>query len=112
MLGLPFWAASIIANLAIIVCEYVNRTSADLPSALVRTWPLIVLAQVCLWAAWNGAPSLMIAWAVFFIGSSLARLLLVTTVLGEPIRLAYVLAGVAIMGLGSFVVKLGTEVPK
>lgn len=112
MLGLPFWAASIIANLAIIVCEYVNRTSADLPSALVRTWPLIVVAQVCLWAAWNGAPSLMVAWAVFFLGSSLARLLMVTLVLGEPIRLSAVLLGVALMGAGSYVVKLGTEVSK
>lgn len=112
MPALPFWAASIVANFAIIWCEYLNRTSADFSSALVRTWPFIILAQYCLWAAWNKAPSLMVAWAVFFVGSSLARVLMVTTVLGEPIRLPWVVLGVSMMGAGSYAIKLGTEAAK
>lgn len=112
MPAVPFWVASIVANVAIISCEYVNRTSVDLSSALVRTWPLIIVAQVCLWAAWNGAPSLYVAWGIFFLGSSLARLTLVTMVLGEPVRLPWIILGVGLMGVGSFVLKLGTEAAK
>lgn len=109
MPALPWWAASLVANVTIIAVEYLNRTQPDLWSALVRTWPLILVAQVCIFWAWNGAPSLLLAWAVFFVGSSLARLVMVTGVLGESYQAGWVLLGITLLGLGSLAIKQGVQ---
>lgn len=106
---MPWWiAASLMANAAIISVEYLNRTEPTLGSALVRTWPMIILAQVCLYFSWHHAPSLMVAWAVFALGNSMMRLAMVGCILGEPMKTAWTLAGIAAMVGGSYLVKLGT----
>ncbi len=106
---MPWWiATSLLANAAIISVEYLNRQQPDLGSALMRTWPLIILAQVCLYFSWHYAPSLMVAWATFALGNSLMRLVMVGSALGEPMKMTWTVGGIALMMLGSYLVKVGT----
>jgi len=105
----PWWVvAALLANCSIVGVEYLNRTQPDLQSALMRTWPLIVLGQVCIFYAWHYAPSLLMAWAVFALGNSLMRVAMVTAVLGEPAKLTWVFLGISLMFAGSYAVKVGT----
>jgi hypothetical protein len=107
---MPYWVlANLLANASIMCVEYLNRTQPDLPAALLRTWPLIVVGQVCLWYSWKHAPSLLLCWAVFSVGNSLMRLALVTSILGEPTRMPWVLGGIGLMFGGSYLVKVGTQ---
>lgn len=105
---LPWWAVSLISNVAIIATEYLNRTSPTLWAAWSRTWPLILVAQAGLWFSYRHAPTLMVAWVVFTTGNSAIRLLMAATVLGEPFRPQWALLGAGCMVAGSFCVKRAT----
>lgn len=107
---MPWWLASLAANAAIITIEYLNRTSVDgLGGTLSRTWWLIALAQSFLFFAYNGAPSLMVAWVVFTIGNSLMRLVMAGTILNEPLSYLWAGAGVAAMSVASYCIKQATS---
>lgn len=108
---LPWWAVSLASNVAIIATEYVNRTSPTLWGAWSRTWPLILVAQAGLWFSYRHAPSLLAAWIVFTCGNSAIRLLMAATVLGEPFRAPWALAGAALMVLASWCIKRATMGP-
>jgi hypothetical protein len=108
---MPAWswiAAALVSNVAIITVEYLNRTQPSLLSAAKHTWLLIIMAQAGLYYTWHYAPHLMVAWAVFAVGNSLMRLLMVSCVLHAPMNFWVVTLGVLLMFGGSLVVKLGT----
>ena len=101
----PWWVISLISNVAIIATEYINRTSPSIGAAVRKTWPLILLAQACLFFSYNRAPSLLAAWIVFTIGNSAMRLTMAATVLDEPLKLKWALAAAALMVAGSYCIK-------
>ena len=108
---MTWWVASLVSNACIVMVEYLNRTAppGDLVAALKNTWPLIAVAQVCLFYSFNGAPHLMIAWLVFALGNSTMRMGMVYTT-GQPIgSWPLVLAGVTGMLACSYVLKLGLK---
>jgi uncharacterized membrane protein HdeD (DUF308 family) len=89
--------------------EFINRTTpGGWLHALPRSALLIVVAQWCLYRCWNGAPHWMIAWVLFALVNSIMRVALVYFVSGENVNnWWHVLAGVATMLLGSFLIKEG-----
>lgn len=103
---MPWWVWSIVANLAINVIEFLNRTGgfATPLVAFRTTGPLIILAQVGLFYAWKGAPSMMLAWACFSAMNSLMRLVSNHYFVGEPLSVQG-WAGCALMFAGMYVVK-------
>ena len=105
----PWWVASIIANFTIAGVEYLNRAGgfANFGDALLRTWPLIIVAQFGLFYAWRDAPSFMFAWAFFTSGNLLLRLISTQFAVGEPLTLTTTL-GVSLMFGGAYLVKVGS----
>lgn len=98
--------ASIMANASIAVVEYQNRAGGfeSICQALPTTLPFIVIAQVGLFYAWNGAPSFMTAWAFFTAGNLGLRLISNHFLVGETLNLAGWL-GVAMVVAGAQIVK-------
>lgn len=106
---MPWWiAASVVANVAIIITEYLNRSTAGLGNALMHTWPFILTAQVCLYFAWRTAPSLLLVWAVFTLGNSIMRIAMVGLWLHEPLKWTWIVLGISLMFVGSYAIKMGT----
>ena len=108
-LPVPWWLLSLVSNVAIIATEYLNRKQPTLLSAWGRTWPLILVAQACLYFSYNRAPSLLTAWIVFTVGNSIIRLTMAGTVLGEPFKPHWAFAGAALMAVASYCVKMATS---
>ena len=104
-----WWAASLIANVAIQRTEYLNRMSGaeHFLSQLPQTWWLILIAQWGLFNSWSGAPSLMIAWAWFTCVNNLVRLGSAQWALGESPN-AYVILGTGMMFAAAWIVKMGS----
>ncbi len=98
--------ASLVANVAIIVTELLNRgATGGWMSVLPKTAPLILVAQFCLFRAFNGAPHWLMAWAVFTVGNSAMRIMTVRF-FGEPVaNWYYAIFGIAVMIGGAFLVK-------
>jgi hypothetical protein len=96
------------ANAAIIAVECLNRTQPSLGDAMLRTWPLIVVAQVGLYFTWHHAPHMMMAWVVFSVGNSIMRVVATGSILGEPMKLGWIALGIGLMFAGSFAIKQGT----
>ena len=108
--AIPWWACSILSNVSIIAVEYLNRYSGggSWLLALRYTWPLIILAQWCLWRSWSAAPHWLTAWMVFTVGNSLMRVAAVGLFgAGEVASWHRVVAGIGTMVLGSFILKGG-----
>ena len=105
----PWWAASIMANVSIMFVEYLNRAGgfASFFDAIKVTAPLIFVAQIGLFYAWRDAPSLMFAWAFFTVGNTLLRLVNTTYLAGEPLGWT-TLAGVSVMFGGACLIKAGS----
>lgn len=103
--------ASLVSNAAIIATEYLNRTATGTwATVLPKTFPLIVIAQYCLFKAFNGAPHWLIAWGVFTIGNSVMRIGAVATfVPGEVTSWARAIIGVGIMMVGALLIKSGLK---
>lgn len=106
---IPWWVASLLSNAAIILTEYLNRSSTSgWLEVLPRTAPLILIAQWGLFVCFNGAPSWFQAWMFFTIGNSAMRVLAVYFMQGHEIAsVGYVGLGISIMLMGSFVLKEG-----
>ncbi len=104
-----WWMASILANVAIGVVEYLNRTAgyANFGTAILHTLPFVAAAQLGLFYAWRDAPSFMIAWAVFTVGNSLLRMVNAQFFVGEPMSWATV-AGISVMFGGVYLIKVGS----
>jgi hypothetical protein len=104
-----WWVASLVANGAIMGIEYANReATAGWTSVLPVTVPLIILAQWCLFVAFNGAPSWLWAWAVFTVGNCLMRLMIVGFIPHEaPTNWVAVLCGCTLMLGGTYLLKQG-----
>ncbi len=105
---MSWWVASLISNVCIIVIEYLNREAdGTFWDVLPRTALPIGIAQFCLFQSFNGAPHWMMAWVVFILGNATMRVVMVQ-VTGQPISSwSLILAGVAIILGGSFVLKQG-----
>lgn len=108
MFFVPWWTASLISNVAIIFTEYMNRaTPGGWGAALPKTFVPIVLAQWCLYVAFNGAPHWLAAWAFFTIGNSLMRVVAVYYFGGAVGSWAHVMLGITVMLGGAFLLKEG-----
>ena len=106
---MPWWMSSILANALIMLIEYLNRTGnyANFFEAAKYTGLPIILAQWCLWGAWSGAPSLMVAWGFFFGGNVLIRYCM-TFYIGETPNLM-VTVGTLVACAGVAMIKWGTH---
>ena len=107
---MPWWIASLIANAAVIGVEYLNHAGGygSWHATLLRTGPLIVVAQWGLYRAFSGTDHWLAAWAVFTLGNAVMRLAGVGLLVGNQIgSWVYVTLGVAIMIGGSFILKEG-----
>ncbi len=105
---LPWWAWSVVSNFAILFVEFQYRKGgfASYFDALpVIILPILVL-QCGLFYTFRDAPSYMLGWAVYFVGSALLRFVTAALV-GEPASLTTV-CGVMLIALGAYVVKLGS----
>lgn len=109
MIVIPWWVASLLANVAIMFVEYFNRVSpAGWMHALPYTIIPIIIAQWGLWKAFSGSPHWMIAWAVFTIGNAVMRLGAVALFGPDKVGNWYVTVGaVVIMIFGGLVLKRG-----
>lgn len=104
---MTWWMWSIVANFMIVLVEAVNRTATVGPlETLPKTFLPIALMQIALFYAWQGAPSLMMAWAFLTVGSAVLRVLTVRFVVGEPVGLL-VVAGVMVMIAGGRLISMG-----
>lgn len=103
---MAWWIASLIANVAIIGTEYLNRhATGGWLSVLPQTFPLIVVAQFCLFRAFNDAPHWFMAWAVFTVGNSIMRVSAVG-LMGEKVASwPIALASITVMMCGAFLMK-------
>lgn len=107
---IPWWAASLLANACIMGVEYFNHAGGfgSWGQTLIRTAPLIIVAQWGLYHSFSGATHWLMAWAFFSIGNAIMRVAAVTLLQGNQIgSLAHVMIGVAVMILGSLVLKEG-----
>ncbi len=106
-----WWVASLISNGAIIFTEYTNRSATGgWASALPYTFLPIMLAQFCLFRAFNGAPNWFMAWIVFTIGNAVMRVAAVQVMAGHEVKSwAFSLLGIAVMIGGSFILKVGLK---
>ena len=105
---MPWWIMSVVANVAIIATEYMNRTApagAGWGPTLLKTAPLILLAQFCLFRAFNGAPHWFTAWAVFTVGNSIMRVGAVSLSDDSVGNWPLATLAVGIMVSGAFVLK-------
>lgn len=103
---MTWWIASLISNVAIIWTEYINRhATGTWASVLPQTFFLIVIAQYCLFRAFNGASHWFMAWAVFTVGNSIMRVSAVG-LMGEEVKSwPLALAAIAVMMGGAFLMK-------
>lgn len=108
-LPIPWWVLSLVSNVAIIATEYMNRQQPTLLEAWARTWPLILVAQACLYFSYNRAPALLTAWIVFTVGNSIIRLTMASTFLGEPFKAHWAVSGAFFMAVASYCVKMATS---
>ena len=102
---IPWWLSSIVANVAIAAIEYLNRAGGydSFWSAVLRTGPLIVVAQWGLFGAWNHAPSFLLAWAVFTAGNCVIRMASSHYMVGERLNI-WTIAGAALIMGGAYVI--------
>ena len=108
--SIPWWAASLIANAAIIGIEYLNHAGGygSWHLTLIRTGGLIVIAQWALYRSFSGAEHWLTAWAVFAIGNAIMRMLGVGLLAGNQIgSWNHVMLGTAVMIGGSWILKEG-----
>lgn len=106
---MPWFVASMLSNVCIILVEYINRgADGNFWQTLPYTGLPILLAQWCLFQAWNGAPHWMTAWVVFVIGNSIMRVVAVQLGAVDEIgHWPHVLLGITVMLAGSLLVKEG-----
>lgn len=106
-------AASLLANVAIIATEYLNRGAPDgrnFLGQLLYTAPLILVAQFGLFYSWKHAPAWFVAWIVFTVGNSIMRVVAVWyTHDFEVGSWALTLGGIMCMLAGSYIVKQGVS---
>lgn len=107
---MPWWVASLLANICIMGVEYFNHAGGygSWMRTLPRTGPLILVAQWGLYRAFSESPNWMMAWAVFTLGNAVMRVAANAVLAGNQIgSWLHVLTGVAVMMLGSLVLKGG-----
>jgi hypothetical protein len=105
MMMLPWWAWSVVANVAIAGIEFTNRTGgfANPGQAFNRTWVLILISQAGLFYSWRYAPSFMWAWAVFTSGNIILRVLSSHFLVGETLTWKVGLGVILVLAGGQFV---------
>ena len=105
---IPWWVASLVANVCIVRIEFINRTvDGNFLDVLPQTWWMIAIAQWGLFNSWNGAHSMMIAWAGFTAMNNVMRLASVQWAVGEPPSLLTAV-GSAGMFLCAYLIKMGS----
>jgi hypothetical protein len=111
---IPWWAASVVANIAIAVVEYFNHTAgaemAWWSLLLRRTGVPIIVAQWALFEAWRGNPHMLSAWAIFTMGNAVMRMISVRLFLdGEVGDWGWTTLGASCMVAGTLMIKMGAK---
>jgi len=106
--AIPWWAYSILANLAIACVEYTNRTAKfdHFGEQIWAMWPLILVSQFGLFYTWRDGPSFMYAWAFFTTGNIACRVVSSHFFVGEKLTMM-VGFGIALIILGGHFVREG-----
>ena len=107
---LPWWAAGLLANMAVCFVEYFNRTrgAGGWLAVLPYSLPFIIIGQWALYRSWHGAPTMMIAWAYFTLGNNVIRLASSYWMVRETYDWRVPL-GCAVMFGGSMLIKAGMK---
>jgi hypothetical protein len=105
---IPWWAYSLLASASAASIEMFMRGQPTLLDAWARIWPLVLLLQTCLYFSYNGAPSLLGAWIVFTIATSMMRLGVAWFILAEAIKLPWALVGMTLAALAALAIKRAT----
>jgi len=107
----PVWWVWVLVSLAtsctLIGVEFLNRTSeTGLLNTLMRTGPLIAVAQVGLYCVFNWAPSWLMAWVVFSLTNAVLRGAAAHFFAQEPIGWGG-FVGISLMMLGALAIHKG-----
>lgn len=105
---IPWWVWSLVSNVAVAIVEYQNRTGgfANPVQAFTRTGPALLLMQIALFYNWRDAPKFMLAWAAFFFGNCIVRVISAHFFVGEPISFNTAI-GILLVGIGFHVIRSG-----
>ncbi|HIK59891.1 MAG TPA: hypothetical protein EYF98_04285 [Planctomycetes bacterium] len=85
--------------------EYISRTTDNVTDALIRSAPLVLLSQYCLYYIFSSGSSIMAAWITFTIAMSVSRLLNSMFVLREDLSIPWLLVGITMMTLSGLCIK-------
>jgi len=102
--------ASLLSNICIMGVEYLNHAGGygSWAQTLLRTGPLIIVAQWGLYHAFSHSKHWLTAWAVFTIGNAVMRAASVAFFAGNQVgSWGHVLIGIAVMIGGSLLLKGG-----
>lgn len=104
--SVTWWVGLVLADLAIMRIEYLNRVGdyGHFGAVLLDTWWLILIVQYGLFCGYKFAPTFMLAWGVYFAMSVLLRFF-TSYAVGEPTTWATFI-GTAIIVVGAAVIKL------
>ena len=108
---MPWYAASLVANVCIILVEFINRGAVgNFWQTLPYTGLPILVAQWCLFTSWSGAPHWMAAWVMFVIGNSIMRVVAVHAFAGHEVgSWWFTTGGILVILCGSLLVKEGLQ---
>ncbi|NJK89144.1 MAG: hypothetical protein HC923_06875 [Myxococcales bacterium] len=112
MTSWPYWwiAASLLANVAMIANEVLNRQSPTFLDAIKVTFIPILIGQVLLWYLFRHAPSsLLTAWIAFSIGNSVLRLTASSVILREPVDLRWATVACFLMLMAGLCIRRATS---
>jgi hypothetical protein len=98
---------SLATSCTLIGVEFLNRTSdSGLLNTLLRTAPLIALAQVGLYYVFNWAPSWQLGWVIFSLTNAILRAAAAHFLAHEPIGWGG-FVGISLMVLGALAIHKG-----
>lgn len=104
------WAwmlVSLVTSCTLIGVEFLNRTSdSGLLNTLLRTAPLIALAQVGLYYVFHWAPSWLLGWVIFSLTNAVLRVSVAHFWAHEPIGWGG-FVGVSLMMMGALAIHKG-----
>jgi len=95
----------LIAVTSISGIEYISRTTGNVTDALIKSAPLVLLSQYCLYYIFSSGSSIMAAWITFTIAMSASRIVNSVFVLREDLSFPWLLAGITMMTLSGLCIK-------
>jgi hypothetical protein len=94
-----------IAVVCISSIEYISRTTASMPNAMLKSAPFVMVSQVCLYYVFSNGPSVMGAWLVFSLAMSAARMVNSIFILQEGLNPCWLAGGITCMVVAAYCMK-------